>query len=216
MMQVKILPDFLVNGTKSDVKEIVSKNMINKDQISSNKIINHHTKQPTLHPEITQYFVPVSHIETNKLSEFYYRPVILGAVSLNFVNSKLGIDTIKDLKVITPIVDDPISVDWINSQEIDIDVKNLQQNPESENFTELPSIASKPEKYDIWKKEFIDWLYRNQKLNLFKFKNSKEISKFGESESNFRNRIRTLMRENRDDMVEKLRKNMFQNTQFAR
>ncbi|MGE5705410.1 MAG: ATP-binding protein [Nitrososphaerales archaeon] len=206
MVQVKALPDFLTNGTKSDVKEIVSKNMINKDQISDNNIVNHDRKQPTLHPEITQYFIPVSNVGTkNKLSEFYYRPVILGAASLNFVNSKLGIDTIKDLTVITPIVEDPISVDWGNSQEIDIDIKNLQQKPEGENFTELPSIASKPEKYDIWKKEFIDWLYRNQKLSLFKFKNSKEVSKLGESEGNFRNRIRTLMRENRDNTVEKLR-----------
>lgn len=124
MAQVKALPDFLTNCTKSDVKEIVSKNTINKDQLSGNNIVNHERKQPTLHPEITQYFIPVSDIETkNKLSEFYYRPVILGAASLNFVNSKLDIDTIKDLTVITPIVDDPISVDWRNSQEIDIDIK---------------------------------------------------------------------------------------------
>ncbi len=205
MIQIKILPDFFMKGTKSDLKEIDSKNMINKDQVSSSNLINHHGKQPMLPPEITQYFIPVSHFGTNKPSKFYYKPVVLGAASLNFVDSKLDIDTIKDLKVITPIVNEPISVDWMNSHEIDIDIKNLQQKPESENFTELPSIASKPEKYDIWKKEFVDWLYRNQKLNLFKFKNSKEISKLGESESNFRNRIRTLMRENRDNMVEKLR-----------
>lgn len=81
-----------------------------------------------------------------------------------------------ELQVITPITNEPISVDWTNSKEIDINLKNLRQKHEGSNFTGLPSIASKAEKYDRWEKDFIDWLYKNQKLNLFKIKNLKEIS----------------------------------------
>ena len=106
---------------------------------------------------------------------------------------------------ITPIVDGSIPVDWTNSQQIEIDIKTLQKNPESENFMELPPEASKPANYDSWKKDFIDWLYRNQKLNLFKVKNLKEISKAEESERDFKIRIDTLIREDRDNMTQKLR-----------
>ena len=131
--------------------------------------------------------------------------MILGAVSLNFTDSKLAVDIIKDLTFITSIADESIPVDWTNSQQIEIDIKNLQKNPDSENFIELPPEASKPANYESWKKDFIDWIYRNQKLNLFKVKNIKEISKVEESERDFKIRIDTLIREDRDNMTQKLR-----------
>lgn len=205
MKDVKLLPQFSINRTTTEIKETVSKTLNNIHQISSDNELNLTRTQPTLPPPIIQYFIPVESLGINKQSKFYYRPEIIGVASLNFVDSKLGIDTTMELQVITPITNEPISVDWINSKEIDINLKNLQKKSEGSNFTELPLIASKAEKYDRWEKDFIDWLYKNQKLSLFKIKDLKEISKFGESESDFRNRIRTLIRENRDNNVEKLR-----------
>ena len=205
MKDIKLLPEFSINGKTTEIKETVSKTLNNIHQISSDNELNLTRTQPTLPPPIIQYFIPVESLGINKQSKFYYRPEIIGVASLNFVDSKLGIDTTMELQVITPITNEPISVDWTNSKEIDINLKNLQKKSEGSNFTELPLIASKAEKYDRWEKDFIDWLYKNQKLSLFKIKDLKEISKLGESESDFRNRIRTLIRENRDNNVEKLR-----------
>ncbi|MDR4511511.1 MAG: DUF87 domain-containing protein [Nitrososphaeraceae archaeon] len=202
---IKLLPEFSINGKKTEIKETVSKTLNNIHQISSNNELKLTRTQPTLPPPIIQYFIPVESLGINKQSKFYYRPEIIGVASLNFVDSKLGIDTTMELQVITPITNEPISVDWTSSKEIDINLKNLQKKSEGSNFTELPLIASKAEKYDRWEKDFIDWLYKNQKLSLYKIKDLKEISKLGESESDFRNRIRTLIRENRDNTVEKLR-----------
>lgn len=202
---IKLLPEFSINGKKTEIKETVSKTLNNIHQISSNNELKLTRTQPTLPPPIIQYFIPVESLGINKQSKFYYRPEIIGVASLNFVDSKLGIDTTMELQVITPITNEPISVDWTSSKEIDINLKNLQKKSEGSNFTELPLIASKAEKYDRWEKDFIDWLYKNQKLSLYKIKDLKEISKLGESESDFRNRIRTLIRENRDNNVEKLR-----------
>lgn len=202
---IKLLPEFSISGKTTEIKETVSKTLNNIHQISSDNELNLTRTQPTLPPPIIQYFIPVESLGINKQSKFYYRPEIIGVASLNFVDSKLGIDTTMELQVITPITNEPISVDWTNSKEIDINLKNLQKKSEGSNFTELPLIASKAEKYDRWEKDFIDWLYKNQKLSLYKIKDLKEISKLGESESDFRNRIRTLIRENRDNNVEKLR-----------
>jgi hypothetical protein len=200
--------DFFITKMKSeDLDEpIVSKNDLNNDHTKNNSKSKKEIKeQPILFPEITQYFIPLSFLGTKKPNKFFYKPVILGAVSLNFTDSKLAVDIIKDLTFITPIADGSIPVDWTNSQQIEIDIKNLQKNPDSENFIELPPEASKPANYESWKKDFIDWLYRNQKLNLFKVKNIKEISKVEESERDFKIRIDTLIREDRDNMTQKLR-----------
>ena len=208
MAPMKKSEDFLITKMKSEVLDepIVSKNDLNNDHTKNNsKSIKEIKEQPILSPEITQYFIPISFLGTKKPNEFFYKPVILGAVSLNFTDSKLAVDIIKDLTFITPIADGSIPVDWTNSQQIEIDIKNLQKNPDSENFIELPPEASKPANYESWKKDFIDWLYRNQKINLFKVKNIKEISKVEESERDFKIRIDTLIREDRDNMTQKLR-----------
>jgi hypothetical protein len=208
MTHMKKSKDFFVTKTKlEDLDQpIVSKNDLNNDHPKiKSKTKNEIKEQPILSPGITQYFIPISFLGAKKPNEFIYKPVILGAVSLNFTDTKLAVDIIKDLTFITPIVDGSIPVDWTNSQQIEIDIKTLQKNPESENFMELPPEASKPANYDSWKKDFIDWLYRNQKLNLFKVKNLKEISKVEESERDFKIRIDTLIREDRDNMTQKLR-----------
>ena len=208
MAPMKKSEDFLITKMKSEVLDepIVSKNDLNNDHTKNNSKSKKEIKeQPILSPEITQYFIPISFLGTKKPNEFFYKPVILGAVSLNFTDSKLAVDIIKDLTFITPIADGSIPVDWTNSQQIEIDIKNLQKNPDSENFIELPPEASKPANYESWKKDFIDWLYRNQKINLFKVKNIKEISKVEESERDFKIRIDTLIREDRDNMTQKLR-----------
>ena len=208
MAPMKKSEDFFITKMKSeDLDEpIVSKNDLNNDHTKNNSKSKKEIKeQPILSPEITQYFIPISFLGTKKPNEFFYKPVILGAVSLNFTDSKLAVDIIKDLTFITPIADGSIPVDWTNSQQIEIDIKNLQKNPDSENFIELPPEASKPANYESWKKDFIDWLYRNQKINLFKVKNIKEISKVEESERDFKIRIDTLIREDRDNMTQKLR-----------
>ena len=208
MAPMKKSEDFFITKMKSeDLDEpIVSKNDLNNDHTKNNSKSKKEIKeQHILSPEISQYFIPISFLGTKKPNEFFYKPVILGAVSLNFTDSKLAVDIIKDLTFITPIADGSIPVDWTNSQQIEIDIKNLQKNPDSENFIELPPEASKPANYESWKKDFIDWLYRNQKLNLFKVKNIKEISKVEESERDFKIRIDTLIREDRDNMTQKLR-----------
>jgi Helicase HerA, central domain len=208
MAHMKKSKDFIETKTKSeDLDEpIVSNNDPNNDHTNINsKSKNEIKEQPILSPEITQYFIPLSFLGTKKPNEFFYKPVILGAVSLNFIDSKLAVDLIKDLTFITPITDGSVPVDWANSQQIEIDIKNLQKNPENANFMDLPPEASKPANYESWKKDFIDWLYRNQKLNLFKVKNLKEISKVEESERDFKIRIDILIRENRDNMTQKLR-----------
>ena len=65
--------------------------------------------------------------------------------------------------------------------------------------------ASRPKSYDSWRKSLAESLYRTRKLELFRSPGLGETSRPGESERDFRVRLRQAARERRDEAVEKLR-----------
>jgi hypothetical protein len=88
----------------------------------------------------------------------------------------------------------------------DLAVADLEQNPEEgAQFLALPASASKAKSYSDWSKDFGGWLFRTQKVELFKSPSTKEVSKPGESERDFRVRLQQTGREQRDKGAETLR-----------
>ena len=59
--------------------------------------------------------------------------------------------------------------------------------------------------YDAWAKSFKTWLGQSQSLDLLKSRSTGLVSAPGESERDFRVRLQTAAREQRDQAVEKLR-----------
>ena len=72
-------------------------------------------------------------------------------------------------------------------------------------YGDLPAIAMKAESYAYWSKDFANWLYQNQKVDLWKSPGLKEFSRVNESERDFRVRLQQKAREQRDEATEKLR-----------
>jgi hypothetical protein len=100
----------------------------------------------------------------------------------------------------------PIAIDWDSAAEIDFSVNDLEQSPmEPAQYADLPAIAMKGDSYGYWNKEFANWLYRNQKLDLWKAPSLKEFSNVGESERDFRVRLQQRARERRDEATDRLR-----------
>src|SRR6185295_3673791 len=60
--------------------------------------------------------------------------------------------------------------------------------------------------YPAWSKDFSAWIFRMQKLDLFRCPSLGQISKPGESERDFRVRLQLSAREERDQLSEELRK----------
>ena len=78
-------------------------------------------------------------------------------------------------------------------------VADLEQNPEEgAQFLALPASAGKAKSYADWSKDFGGWLFRTQKVELFKSPSTKDVSKPGESERDFRVRLQQTGREQRD------------------
>ncbi len=158
---------------------------------------------PVLPPGIAQYFVPVrgtqpaGHVLT-------YLPVVVGHAQVHFADVKSGVDVVEGSTYVTPITDEPISVDWNKARQASFDIADLEKSPdEAASFLPLPTAASSPKSYDVWGRGFADWLYRNRKLELLKSPTFKVFSRPGETERDFRIRLQQTSREQRDEAIEK-------------
>ena len=158
--------------------------------------------RPVLPPEIPQYFVPLRGSSTAS-----YQPMILGAADVHYIDAKAGVDEKRSLTLLAPISDGVVTVNWDTATEMDLAPDDLEKSPEpNASFAELPAAAANPKQYSAWSKDFASWLFRMQKLELFRCPSLKEISKPGESERDFRVRLQQSAREERDSAAEQLRK----------
>jgi hypothetical protein len=161
--------------------------------------------RPVLPPKVPQYFVPVRGSQPSG-QNLFYQPEIIGAGKIHFTDVKTEVNLIKDVLYRASITEGPISIDWDAAAHIDFKVNDLEQSPrEPAQYGDLPAIAMKGDSYGYWNKEFANWLYRNQKLDLWKSPSLKEFSNVGESERDFRIRLQQKAREQRDEATDKLR-----------
>jgi hypothetical protein len=158
--------------------------------------------RPTLPPAIPQYFIPAA----DRGEEIVYEPMLLGAASVRFSDSKAKIDMTEEVTLLAPIKDDAVPVDWAEGQEAEVDPNDLQRNPApGAAFADLPPAASQAKNYAMWQKEFVNAICSSRKLKLFKSMVYDEISRIEESEGDFRARLNQVARERRDAAVAKLR-----------
>jgi len=161
--------------------------------------------RPLLPPGVPQYFIPLRGSKPVG-SELIYVPTLLGASQIRFSDSKSAIDTTQDMTVLAPIADGAVAVDWDRASATDLAVADLERDPEEgAQFLALPASAGKAKSYADWNKDFVGWLFRTQKVELFRSPNTKAVSQSGESERDFRVRLQQTGREQRDKGAEGLR-----------
>ena len=199
--QIKALMDS-VRGKASGVRG-ERKDMSASSPIASR--LTPHTSRPMLPPDVPQYFVPLRGSKPDG-STLVYAPMLLGSSQIRFSDAKSGIDSTQDVTVAAPIVDGPVAVDWDRAAAMDLAVADLEQNPEEEGeFLTLPASAGKAKSYADWNRDFGGWLFRTQKMELFRSPSTKEVSTPDESERDFRVRLQQAGREQRDKGAEMLR-----------
>lgn len=156
---------------------------------------------PVLPPDVPQYFVPVA--STGPVT---YKPVLIGAAKLHYLDDKQKLDEVQNLMVLSPFSDGPAAVDWTLAKPLDVGIDELEKEPEDgAQFEDLPGVAAKSKNYEIWKRSFITWLFQAQKLDLLESPSLGQRSKPGESERDFRIRLQQAAREEVDRQAQALR-----------
>ncbi|HEX7765590.1 MAG TPA: ATP-binding protein, partial [Nitrospira sp.] len=161
--------------------------------------------RPIVPPDVPQQFVPLRGSKPEG-SELLYAPMLLGSAQIRFSDTKAGIDQMQDVTVLAPMTDGAVPVDWDHAVAADLAVADLEQSPKgAAQFLPLPASAGKAKSYADWNKDFGGWLFRTQKFELLKSPTTKDVSKPGESERDFRVRLQQSGRELRDKAAESLR-----------
>jgi len=162
-------------------------------------------EKPLLPPDVDQYFAPIRGSQPSGQA-LVYRPMLVGSGKVYYTDSKLGINTTLEAVYQTLITDDPVPVDWEKATQSQLKIADLEKKPiEPCRFGELSPEAFKEKNYEDWNKDFANWLFRNQKLTLFKSPSLNIFSQPNETERDFRIRLTQSSREMRDQALEKLR-----------
>ena len=203
--QIKQLMDPVRRQTASGKRQAVG-----MDTSTSSRMTNDGSRltsvRPIVPPDVPQQFVPLRGSKPEG-SELLYAPMLLGSSQIRFSDTKSGIDQTQDVTVLVPMTDGAVPVDWDHATGADLAVADLEQSPEGDaQFLPLPASAGKARSYADWNKDFGGWLFRTQKLELLKSPTTKDISKPGESERDFRVRLQQSGRELRDKAAESLRR----------
>jgi len=160
---------------------------------------------PTLAPDVPRFFVPTRGSAPGG-SSLYYVPKILGAAKVNFVDNKNRINTTQSVVFLTPVTDSAIPVDWENADQVQIALSDLEKaNRTGAQFGDLPAAAGQSKNYSAWSRDFEDWLYGTQQIDLMRSPSLGKVSQPNEAERDFRIRVQQETRELRDQSVEKLR-----------
>ena len=164
------------------------------------------SSQPaSLPPDVPSFYIPARGSAAGG-TKLLYVPKILGAAKINFSDQKAKVDVAESKVYFTGVTDNAIAVTWDSAEEIDVPATDLEKSPQANaSFGELPPAATQSRNYATWNRDFNNWLYGTQKVELLMSPSLKEVSRPGETESDFRIRLQQTARERRDDMVEQLR-----------
>jgi hypothetical protein len=157
--------------------------------------------QPLLPPEVEQRFLPPA-----ERDGIVYRPHLLGAAKVHFVDTRKGLEAAEELVLLAPLRDGDDAVDWDQARDAGVTLDRLDDEPaDGAAFAPLPAAASDARSYSGWSKALADALYRGRSYELSKSPTFDLISKPGESERDFRIRLADVAHEKRDEEIDKLR-----------
>ena len=162
--------------------------------------------RPVLPPDVPQHFVPIRGGKPEGC-DLVYMPMLLASSQVRYVDDKSGIDTMQEVPMLVPFTEGAVTVDWDHAVPAQLSLNDLERSPEETvQYLPLPAAAGKAKSYEAYRKEFGGWLYRTQKLQVFRSPSSGQLSRPGEPERDFRVRLQQSGREERDKVADALRR----------
>lgn len=145
-----------------------------------------------------------------------YRPGALGAARVHFVDRKHDVEAEEEVLFWAGPgsgLDDDGSVDWHDAVLLELAEDDLEADPASDlpddsgpRFAEPPGELGDARTPKRWENDFDDFLYRSRRWHLLECEALEMVSRPGESEGEFRERLRHHVREERDREVEAMRR----------
>jgi hypothetical protein len=162
------------------------------------------SSRPTLPANVDERFLPIMHPPIGDQS-LVYRPTLAATATLHYANAKARVDDWQDVTMLAPL-NAAATSPWKGGFEIQSKTATLDTEPQvGARFSALPAAAANTKSYVKWKKMLASHLYRERPLRLWRCRKPRLVSGLGETEGDFKVRLRDSLREQRDLDIEKLR-----------
>jgi hypothetical protein len=174
-----------------------------------------------LSPDVSQVFLPLRLRKKKAVSQLeqemgktveptetslVYEPCLLALGSVSFVDRKCKVDETEDVGLVIGPEDLGAVVSWEDADPVELDVNELEDETERNAlFGPIPPKLSTASKLKALSKDFANYLYDEERLNLQHNPKLKLYSEPGESGKEFKIRAQQVARERRDAEVDKLR-----------
>ena len=156
--------------------------------------------RPLVGSGVTEIFVAPA----GGAADVTYQPHLFREGMVAFSSAKMGVDGARTVRLVNPITDS--GIDWETEVPPPLKLEQAGGEPAAgAAFGTLPGFAMNAANYKQVEKDFAEWLYRNERAEVFSCPTLKEWSKFGETEADFRARLLHQAHEARDAAAEKLR-----------
>ena len=155
--------------------------------------------RPNVGAGVTEIFVPIAGASDG----LTYQPYLLRKGIVHFSSAKAGVDAARTVRLVNPVL--ASGIDWEKTLPSPLKLELDSQPTEGVGFAELPGFAMNAANYKQVEKDFSEWLYRNERAEVFSCPALKEWSALEETEGDFRVRLGQEAREARDAAIGKLR-----------
>lgn len=157
-------------------------------------------RRPVAPPDLRELFLP----HAADVASVAYRPRLLMTGRLHFVHAKAGLDAWRSYALLLAIPTDDATPDWEGAAALDAAV-DFPTEPAMEQavFEELPLVLGNAKTRAGWRKAFAAWLFEHEAASVWSCAEMKAVSAAGEGEKEFRIRLSEMLRERRDQEMEK-------------
>ncbi len=161
--------------------------------------------RPQLPLEIREYFAPVPGATGN--GKIHYRPYLIAGGDIHFFNTRANIAHNSQIAHAIELAADQDTLNWNNAEQVNLTSALLGGQADADaTYGNIPGIALKLKTYNALDKSYETYVYRNHNLTLLESKKFKVISQPGESERDFRIRLKEAAHERRDLEMDRIRR----------
>ncbi|MCG3660686.1 ATP-binding protein [Aliarcobacter butzleri] len=193
--------------SKDGIKKLMNEKK--KQNIPTQKIENENqTTQINIEKGIPKPIITSNltekYLYSSQNSAYYLQPYLICSCDVHYIDAPKNIDFEEKISYKIYLDENMKNIDFEEKEELGNNSFEEKEKPNSF-YYELPSFIQKEKDLKIIEKDFMDYIYRNSKLTLYKNEFLKITSKQTESLNDFKIRLQDRLNEKIDLEVEKLK-----------
>ncbi|WP_323588149.1 ATP-binding protein [Aliarcobacter butzleri] len=193
--------------SKDGIKKLMSEKK--KQNIPTQKIENENqTTQINIEKGIPKPIITSNltekYLYSSQNSAYYLQPYLICSCDVHYIDAPKNIDFEEKISYKIYLDENMKNIDFEEKEELRNNSFEEKEKPNSF-YYELPSFIQKERDLKVIEKDFMDYIYRNSKLTLYKNEFLKITSKQTESLNDFKIRLQDRLNEKIDLEVEKLK-----------